>query len=75
MIAINSLMFSLRKYSSNGSIGVIGACGSFDTNNSRCFQNLQKDHPRKVEGPKVGNLPLDLLVWVRIPGCRLWVQP
>ena len=34
------------------------------------FLNFRKSHPQNVGGPKVGNLPLDLLVRVRV---SLWV--
>ena len=56
----------------NGWQGLVAFSGM---NNSRYFWNLRRDHPWKVEGPKVGNLPSDLLVWVRALEWKVQVRP
>jgi len=40
---------------------------------SRYFQDIQKSSSSKIESPKVGNLPLEFLVLVKVSEWELWV--
>ena len=48
---------------------------SFGMSILRYFQNLHEIRPQKMEIPKVGNLPPEFPVRVRVSECELWVQP
>ena len=47
---------------------------SFGKSISRYFQNLHEIHPRKMEILKVGNLPPEFPVRVRVSEWELWVR-
>ena len=42
---------------------------------SRYFQNLHEIYPRKMEISKVGNLPPEVPVWVRVSEWEVMVRP